>query len=320
MTSCRGVFLDLATLDRGDIDLGPLHRACPQWDLYAETEPGVRAERIRDATLVVSNKVVLDRNTLSAAERLRLICIAATGTNNLDLDAARERGIRVSNVTGYATQAVVQHVFSLILALTTRLLEYRQAVSEGGWGRSRQFCLLDFPIRELAGRTLGILGYGELGRAVGRLGEAFGMHVRVAQRPGGSPQAGRAPLDELLQEADVLSLHCPLTESTRNLIGERELRLMKPDAILINTARGGIVDEGALADALRRGHPGGAGIDVLTVEPPRDGNPLLAPDIPNLIVTPHVAWASREARQRLLNEVAENIRAFFAGESRNRLV
>ena len=320
MTSCRGVFLDLATLDRGDIDLGPLHRACPQWDLYAETEPGVRAERIRDATLVVSNKVVLDRNTLSAAERLRLICIAATGTNNLDLDAARERGIRVSNVTGYATQAVVQHVFSLILALTTRLLEYRQAVSEGGWGRSRQFCLLDFPIRELAGRTLGILGYGELGRAVGRLGEAFGMHVRVAQRPGGSPQAGRAPLDELLQEADVLSLHCPLTESTRNLIGERELRLMKPDAILINTARGGIVDERALAEALRKGRPDGAGIDVLTVEPPRDGNPLLAPDIPNLIVTPHVAWASREARQRLLNEVAENIRAFFAGKSRNRLV
>ncbi len=320
MTERLGVVLDLATIDRGDIDLGPLLRTCPRWELHERSGPAERAARIAAAEVVVTNKVVLDRDAIAGAKGLRLIAVAATGTNNLDLAAARERGIAVCNVRGYATPAVAQHVFGLILALTTRLLDYRRAVAEGAWERSGQFCLLDFPIRELGGRTLVILGFGELGRGVARLGEAFGMEVKVAQRPGGEPRPGRLPLPELLAIADVLSIHTPLTEATHNSIGERELGLMKPDAILINTARGGIVDEQALAEALRAGRLGGAGVDVLTQEPPPADQPLLDPSIPNLILTPHVAWASRESRQRLVGEIGRNIEAFYAGESRNRVV
>jgi glycerate dehydrogenase len=313
-------FLDLDTTDRGDLDLSPLYRAWPDWTLYRSTSQAQTRERISDSALVVSNKVALIREDLAAATRLRLVCVAATGTNNIDLEAARDLGIAVTNVSGYATAAVVQHVFALVLALTTRLGEYRRAVEEGAWQRSGQFCLLDFPIRELAGLRLGIVGYGELGRAVARVGEAFGMHLLVAQRPGGAPQPGRLPVDRLLSDADVVSLHCPLADNTRNLIGGRELALMKPDALLINTARGGIVDEPALAEALRGGVIGGAGVDVLTVEPPKSGNALLAPDIPNLILTPHVAWASRDARQRLIEEIALNVEAFAQGQARNRVV
>lgn len=320
MSEPLGVILDLATIDQGDLDLAPLLRTCGRWALYERSAPAERGARIREAELVVTNKVVLDRDAIAAARGLRLIAVAATGTNNLDLAAARERGIAVCNVRGYATPAVAQHVFGLILALTTRLLDYRRAVGEGAWQRSGQFCLLDYPIRELAGKTLGILGFGALGRGVARLGEAFGMAVQVAQRPGGEPHPGRLPLPELLARVDVLSIHTPLTEATQNLIGAAELGLMKPDALLINTARGGIVDEWALAEALRAGRLGGAGVDVLTQEPPLADHPLLDPAIPNLILTPHVAWASREARQRLVEEIGRNIEAFYAGEPRNRVV
>lgn len=320
MTLSRGVLLDLATIDRGDMDLSPLRSVCEHWDIHERTDPADTQLRICYAELVVSNKVVLDRELLESAPGLTLVCVAATGTNNVDLDAARELGISVTNVAGYATPAVVQHVFALMLAHATRLLEYRQAVLDGAWAESDQFCLLDYPIRELAGRTLGIVGYGELGRGVARIAESFGMEVLVAQRVGGAVQPGRIPLAELMPRVDVLTLHCPLAETTRHLIGVRELALMKPDALLINTARGGIVDEQALVDALRSGEIGGAAVDVLTVEPPRDGNPLLDPSVPNLIVTPHTAWASRECRQRLVAEVAENIRAFTRGRKRNRLV
>jgi glycerate dehydrogenase len=250
---------------------------------------------------------------------LRLICIAATGTNNVDLAAARGRGIAVCNVTGYATASVVQHAFALILALTTRLAEHAAAARDGRWAASDLFCVLDFPFRELAGKALGIVGCGELGRGVARVAEAFGMTVLIAQRPGGPPQEGRLPLDELLARSDVVTLHLPLADNTRGLIGARELALMKPDALLIDTARGGIVDEAALVEALRCGRLGGAGVDVLAVEPPRGGSPLLDDPPPNLIVTPHVAWASREARQRLIEEVARNIEAFGEGRDRNRV-
>jgi glycerate dehydrogenase len=313
------VFLDLETVDRGDLDLSPLRAALPHWTLHSHTGPDQVARRIADAPVAVTNKVVLGRAELQAAPGLELVCVAATGTNNVDLDAAAELGVAVANVRGYATPAVVQHVFALILALTTRLPQYREAVAGGAWQRARQFCMLDFPIRELQGRTLGIVGYGELGRAVGRVAKAFGMKVLVARRPGGPPTGGRVPLDDLLRRVDVLSLHCPLADSTRGLIGARELGLMRPDALLVNTARGGIVDEPALAEALRAGTIGGAGVDVLRVEPPSGGNPLLEPDIPNLIVTPHTAWASRDARQRLIGEVAANIEAWRAGRERNRV-
>ena len=267
----------------------------------------------------------IDDAAMGHAPHLRLICIAATGTNHVDLDAARRRGIAVCNVPGYATASVVQHVFALILALSTRLPDYQQALRAGRWQQSSQFCLLDYPIREIGGKTLGIIGYGELGQAVARVAEAFGMKVKVAQYREGQSRTPfitgqiRLPLQELLPQVDILSLHCPLTPQTRGLIGPAELALMRPDALLINTARGGIVDEAALAAALCEGKLGGAGVDVLTQEPPAQGNPLLAANIPRLILTPHIAWASRESRQRLVDEVAANIRAFLQGEMRHRV-
>ncbi len=320
MSLQRGVFLDLASLDLGDLDRARLLASCDHWDLHDQTPPSLRLQRLATAEVAVSNKVVLDRELLQGCPALRLIVVAATGTNNVDLQAAADLGMAVANVTGYATPSVVQHVFALILALTTRLPDYQAAVRAGAWQRSEQFCLLDYPIRELAGLTLGIVGHGELGRGVARVAQAFGMEVWLAQRPGGPPQAGRWPLAELLPRVDVLSLHCPLTPETRNLIGPAELALMRTDALLINTARGGIVDEQALVQALHSGTIGGAGVDVLSLEPPREGNPLLAPDIPNLVLTPHIAWASRQSRQRLLDEVAANILAFRQGEARHRLV
>ena len=319
MTTLPAVFLDRASVDRGDLDLAALRAAAAPWAMHPQTPAALTAGRIGGAAVVVTNKVVIDGTVMTACPALRLICVAATGTNNVDLEAARQRGIAVSNVPGYATPSVVQHVYALILALTTRLAEHAAAARDGRWAASDMFCVLDFPFRELAGKTLGIVGYGELGQGVARIAEAFGMTVLVAQRPGGQPVAGRVGLEELLSRADVVSLHVPLADNTRGLIGARELALMKKDALLINTARGGIVDEGALVAALRAGRLGGAGVDVLAVEPPRAGSPLLDDQPPNLIVTPHVAWASRESRQRLLDEVAANILAFAAGEARNRV-
>ena len=319
-TPRRAVLLDAETFSPADLDWSALEAAVPELVRHGTTAPGEVVARLAGAAIAISNKVVLDAGVLAACPELKLICVAATGTNNVDLAAAREHGIAVCNARGYGTPSVVQHTWALILALATRLPDYHAAVSRGDWARASQFCLLDFPIAELAGRTLGIVGYGELGQAVAAVAPAFGMQVLVAQLPGRPAAEGRVPLAEVLARADVLSLHCPLTETTRGLIGAAELARMKPDALLINTARGGIVDEAALAEALRGGRLGGAGVDVLGAEPPRDGNPLLAPDLPNLIVTPHTAWASRGARQRLVEQVAENIRAFGAGTPLRRVV
>ena len=311
--------------DQGDLDFSRLASVLPEWQTYDVTTDVQVAERIANATVAVSNKVRIDDAAMRSAPHLRLICIAATGTNHVDLEAARRRGIAVCNVPGYATASVVQHVFALILALSIRLPDYQQALRAGRWQHGSQFCLLDYPIREIAGKTLGIIGYGDLGQAVARVAEAFGMKVRVAQYREGQSSAllltgqRRIPLQELLPQVDILSLHCPLTPETRGLIDAQALAIMRSNALLINTARGGIVDEAALAAALCQGKLGGAGVDVLTQEPPAQGNPLLAPNIPRLILTPHIAWASREARQRLVDEVAVNIRAFLQGEARYRV-
>jgi glycerate dehydrogenase len=222
-------------------------------------------------------------------------------------------------VTGYATPAVVQHVFAMMLGWAARLWDQQRAVRDGAWSASEHFCLLGQPVRELSGKRLGIVGYGELGRAVGKVAEAFGMQLLIAERPGGPARAGRIPLSDLLPQVHVLTLHCPLADNTRGLIGAAELATMRDDALLINTARGGIIDEQALADALRVGRPAAAAVDTLSIEPPPLDHPLLAPDLPNLIITPHVAWASIEARQRLIDEVATNIAAFCAGQQRNRV-
>jgi len=314
MSNRRAVFLDLAPLDQGDLDLAELRSVFDEVTCHAQTEDTQIIERLQGAQIAIVNKVALSDQVFSACPDLQLILVAATGVNNIDLAAARERGISVCNCQAYGTATVAQHTLMLLLALATRLPDYQGAVARGRWQESGQFCLLDFPIVELAGKTLGILGHGELGGAVGKLAEAFGMRVLTGNLPGRPARPERLDLDDLLPQVDALTLHCPLTEQTRNLIGERELRLMKPSAFIINTARGGLVDEQALACALRSGHLGGAATDVLTSEPPSSDNPLLAPDVPRLIVTPHSAWGSREARQRIVGQLTENARAFFAGQ------
>ncbi|PWG65533.1 2-hydroxyacid dehydrogenase [Sediminicurvatus halobius] len=311
----RAVFLDRDSLDIGDLDMQALDEATGGLQSWGATRPEQVRERIGDAECVIVNKVVLDAELLGDCPALRLICVVATGTNNIDLEAARAHGITVVNCRGYGTASLSQHVLTLILALTRNLLPFVEAVRDGRWQAAEQFCLLDYPIGELEGRTLLIVGHGELGGAVARLGELLGMHVQIAERPGvRQARPGRVLLADALPAADVISLHCPLTEETRNLIDADALARMKPTALLINTARGGIVDEAALADALRQGQIAGAGVDVLSSEPPRDGNPLLAPDIPNLLVTPHCAWGSRTARQRVVDQTVENIQAWRRGE------
>ncbi|MEJ3647911.1 MAG: 2-hydroxyacid dehydrogenase [Pseudomonas bubulae] len=309
----RAVFLDYTSLDLGDLDLDPLRRSFGDLQLCADTTPANVIERLQGASVAISNKALLNAQTLAACPELKLILVAATGTNNVDLEAARALGITVANCQGYGTPSVAQHTLGLLLALATRLVDYNKAVADGQWQQAKQFCLLDFPIVELQGKTLGLFGHGELGSAVAKLAEAFGMRVLIGQIPGRPARAGRLTLDELLPQVDALTFHCPLTEHTRNFIGARELALLKPGAFVVNTARGGMIDEQALADALRSGHLGGAATDVLSVEPPRDGNPLLGADIPRLIITPHSAWGSREARQRIVGQLAQNAEAFFNG-------
>jgi glycerate dehydrogenase len=326
----KAAFPDFDSLGPVDLDLSTLHSTLPEIKLFASSTPGEVPERIAGCEILIVNKVHLDRDLLAANPSLRLVCLAATGSDNIDLGAARELGIRVCNIRNYCTPSVVQHVFGMLLSLNLHLDEYRRLLAEGTWQRSPHFCLLDYPSRELAGRTFGIIGYGQLGRAVAGVAQAFGMRVLVSRslRSGtdvqgeaaDNPPGERVDLSTLLARSDVLSLHCPLTPTTRHLINAESLGLMRPDAVLINTARGALVDEVALLAALRGGRLGAAGIDVLPEEPPASGNPLLDVQLPNLLVTPHIAWAAREARQRSLDEVVANVRAFLAGEARNMLV
>jgi glycerate dehydrogenase len=317
--SLKTVFLDYDTVAAGDLDTRLLREAAGDLVLF-DSDEGRTAERIHDAEVVLLNKLSLSRALLAGAAKLRLVALAATGTNNVDLLAARERGIAVCNVRAYCTASVVQHVWALILSLTQHLEEFSRLSKNGAWGLNEARTVLAHPIRELQGRVFGVIGWGELGRGVARLAQAFGMQVHIANRRGAKPNAGRMELDALLAIADIVSLHCPLDEATRGLIGARELALMKTDALLINTARGGLVDGAALAAALKAGRLGGAGIDVLPQEPPVNGDPLLEAGIPRLLVTPHIAWAAREARQRCLDEMAANIADFRAGGRRSRVV
>lgn len=315
----RAVFLDFATASSGDLDVAPLRRLLPQLELFDVTRDDEIAARIHTAEVVLVNKASITAAAMEASPALRLITLAATGTNNVDLEAARRLGVAVCNIRDYCTPSVMQHVFAVLLSLTHGLREYERLAREE-WATSTQFTILRQPIRELNGRSLGIVGFGVLGRAVARTAEAFEMRVLIANRPGGERQPGRIDLHDLLPQVDVLSLHCPLTAATSGMIGARELSLMKRDAVIINTARGALIDVEALAQALRQRLIGGAAIDVLPQEPPRDGSPLLAPDLPNLILTPHTAWAARESRQRCLEEMAANIEDFLRGGRRGRVV
>jgi glycerate dehydrogenase len=287
--------------------------------LQAEVEP-----RLAEATIAIVNKVQIDAGMISRLPQLKMVAVAATGTNNVDLEACRARGIVVSNIRGYAVHTVPEHAIALMLALSRNLIAYRESVQAGRWQQSEQFCFFDHPIRDLHGATLAIIGSGSLGDGVALLAEAFGMTVLKVERKGANAcRPGYVPFTEALATADIVSLHCPLTADTQGLIGAAELQAMKRSALLINTSRGGLVDEAALVQALTEGWIAGAGFDVLTKEPPKDGNPLLSPELlalPNFLLTPHVAWASRPAMQALVDQLIDNIEAFARGEPQNRVV
>lgn len=310
----RIVFLDRGTLP------GAIRRPAfaHAWDEYDRTLPKETAGRLAEATIVITNKVKLREPELSRAPKLKFIAVAATGYDCVDAAWCRAHGIEVANVPGYTGASVPEHVFMLLLALRRNLISYHEIVRKEAWQNARHFALFDYPIESLAGSVLGLFGYGKLAREVENRAAAFGMKVLVSERKGQrTPRAGRTPFEDVLKQSDALSLHCPLTPETSNLIAAQELSLMKKDALLINTARGGLIDEAALAEALRAGRIGGAGIDVLSAEPPHGGNPLLALHLPNLIVTPHIAWTSRQALAILAEEVIRNIEAFAAGAPRN---
>lgn len=319
-TSGGTLFLDLTTLDRGDLVLSGLERVAAPLHRFPLTSVAELAARKTDAWCAITNKVHLGREFFEARPALRLVCIAATGTNNVDLEAAADHGIAVVNCRGYCTDSLAQHALMLMLALLRSLPQYRADVAAGAWSRSPMFCLLDHPVREIDGLRLGIVGYGEIGQAVHRLAAAIGMDVAISERPGARPREGRMSFDEILETCDVISLHCPLTPETDNMIDAAALQRMRNDAFLINTARGGLVDEQALVTALKEGWIAGAALDVLSTEPPPSDHPLLAAQLNNLIVTPHCAWTSRQARQRVIDQTTENIAAWLEGRRLRRVV
>lgn len=307
------VLLDAHTANPGDASWAPLEAIAP-CEIYPRTPLEQTVERCADAEVVITNKSPLTRDIIAALPKLKYIGVTATGYNIVDVAAAKERGIVVTNVPGYSSPAVAQLVFALLLELTNHVGHHAQTVAAGRWQACPDFCYWDQPIIELSGRTLGIIGYGDIGSAVGRIATAFGMKVLASKRDWKTPPpegVTPASIDEIFQNSDAISLHCPLTDATKHLVGPRTLGLMKPTAFLINTGRGPLVDEPALAEALNSGRIGGAGLDVLSVEPPKDGNPLIGAK--NCLITPHIGWASREARGRLIELTAANLRAFLAG-------
>lgn len=314
------VFLDSDTLDAGIT----LHRPDfpHHWQSYPSTAPEQVVERLRNASIAIINKVRIGAPELAQLPDLKLIALAATGSDNVDLEACRAANVGVCNIRNYSGPSVPEHAMALMLALSRNLFAWRQSLLEGRWQQSGQFCFFDHNIMDLHGKQLGIIGKGTLGQALGERAQGMGMIVRYAQSQiGASHDEDRLPLDALLQSSDVVSLHCPLTPYTRHLIGERELALMKPGALLINVGRGGLVDEAALLKALANGRLGGAGFDVASVEPPPPDHPLMqALQYPNFILTPHVAWASEESMQRLADQLIDNINAFAEGRRQHRLV
>lgn len=328
----RCVVLDGFTLTE-QLAGGPVAPGEPSWEPLAElveltvyprtsvADIGVRAA---ESPLLLTNKVVLGRTELEALPDPRYIGVLATGTNVVDLEVARERGIVVTNVPGYATESVVSHVFGLLLELSLGVAEHAQATAQGGWQRSADFSARLRPTAELWGKTLGIVGLGNIGRRVAQVAAAFGMRVLAAHSHSGKdvPPAGLevtfSDLDQLFAEADVISLHCPLVPETRALVNARRLAAMKPTAIVINTGRGPLIDEAALAHALATGTIAGAGLDVLSVEPPGPNHPLIG--APHCLITPHIAWATQAARQRLMAVVVENVAAYLRGAPQNRII
>ncbi len=311
------VVLDGYTLNPGDLSWDDL-RAIAPCEIHDRTPADQTLVRAAEAEIVLTNKTVLGRETIALLPHLGYIGVLATGYNVVDIAAARERGIPVTNIPAYGTASVAQMVFAHLLNFTQRVADHAESVRAGDWGRCADFCYWNTPLVELAGLTMGIVGFGRIGRETGKLARAFGMKVvfhdvfafRVPAEEGTA-----VDLDTLFRESDVVSLHCPLTPENQGLVNRERLALMKPSAVLINTSRGPLVDEPALAEALNEGRIAGAGLDVLCVEPPRTGNPLLGAR--NCFITPHIAWATRSARQRLLEMAVANVRAFLAGDPQN---
>jgi len=315
----QALFLDKASLYPDDLDLTALEDLA-DWQWFDKANSGDIGHSLQQAEIIVSNKVVIDRALIERCKNLKLICVAATGFNNIDIAAAKESGVKVCNARAYASASVVQHVFSLVLSLNRKLPSYHRAAIDGHWSQSDFFCYFGEQISDLEGKTLGVIGYGELGKHVAKVAEGFGMEVMLARRNDGDKLVGRVALEKLLKEADVISLHCPLTSDNYHMISARELSMMKSTAILINTARGGLIDESALLEALKNNEIAAAGLDVLEHEPPAVGDALLDHHVDNLIITPHIAWASQQSRQRLLNEIALNIKAYQSGQLRNAIL
>ena len=317
----QATILDYQSLAPKELDMDILWRLPISWELHGHTNACNTAARVAGKEVVLSNKVVLDAALLEANPQLKLIIIMATGTNNVDLVAAKRLGIAVCNIVAYSTESVVQHTFACLLALHTRLVDYDKAVREGAWSQSHFFGLLSFPIAEVAGKTLGIIGYGAIGQRVKQVAEALGMQVLIAQSivPDAPEQAGRVSLSALYQQADVISIHSPLSAYSLNLVDEAAFALMKPNAMLLNMGRGGIVNEQALAQALKSGRIAAAATDVLTQEPPLATHLLLDASIPNLLITPHTAWASQPARQALVVQMVQILSGFARGEWVNRV-
>ena len=309
----KAVFLDFGTYYPENLDASTIENTVEDFTFFDRTEKEDVLERINGADVVLTNKVVLSEDIIAKAPNLKLIIAGATGYNNIDVDAARAHNVMVCNVRGYSTPSVAQHTFTLMLILRTQMLQYHQDVKSSRWQECRDFCFLDYQIDELSGQTLGIIGYGDLGRKVEQIAHAFDMHVLIADHKGlaiNEIREGRTSFETVIKDSDVITLHCPLNDKTKNLIAMPEMKTMKDNTILINTARGGIVNESDLAQALRDGIIAGAGVDVLSKEPPTEGNPLLDPTIPNLVMSPHTAWASLQARQRMFDQIVDVIEAY----------
>lgn len=320
-SSPKIVFLDASTVDRQDLGLREFLKL-GKVTFYPQSRPGQIVSRCKNADVVVSNKCVLGEKELFQLPRLKLIAVMATGYNNIDVADARKRGIAVCNVAGYSTSTVVEHTFLFLLAFSHRLLEHDR-VAKSKWSRSPIFAILDYPFSDLEGKTLGIVGFGNIGKRVARLAKEFGMNVLVAAIPGKKYPATqkRSPLKKMLAQSDFVTLHSTLTPQTKHLINSSTLKQMKKTAYLLNLARGPLVDEQAVADALLKGRIAGYASDVMEQEPPPHKHPFWNPKLKDkIILTPHIAWASRESRQRLVDESIKNIRAFFSGKKRNRVV
>ncbi len=311
--------LHIVVLDRDTLVNRPFDFDFPHTlSSYGTTEAHETLERIRGADIVITNKVVISAQAFAENPQLKLVAVTATGVNNVDVEAAKQNGTAVCNIRAYGNESVAEHAFMMMITLMRNLPAYQRDVAAGLWENSPFFCHLGAPMRDLNGKTLAIFGRGNIGKTLATYAQAFKMNVVFAEHKNAqNVRDGYVSFDEAIRSADVVSLNCPLTPQTANMIGEAELQQMKPGAILINCGRGGLVDEAALVAALKYGQIGGAGFDVLTQEPPRDGNPLLKARLPNLIVTPHIAWASQEAANRLFDILLDNINRFVAGNPQN---